>query len=204
MPLLLLFSLSCMPSPLLLICVEKACSFPPLVVRNSKSNSKVEPSVLHNPWGCKESDMTQGRNNCRVQKTTKAELAFIEQRFISCLSCARHWSSLGRQRQINLVLLFKELSGDFLGGLVVQNLSSNAGDVGSVPGQGTQNPHAAEQLSPRTTTREACALQGGLSLQPGKQRAFNILPAVFAAQWVSQLEDLEDDSIYGKSSERQA
>ena len=46
MPLLLLFSLSCMPFPLLLICVEKACSFPPLVVSNSKPNSKVEPSML--------------------------------------------------------------------------------------------------------------------------------------------------------------
>ena len=163
MPLLLLFSLFFffLPSPLLLICVEKACSFPPLVVSNSKSNSKVKPSVLQSMGLQRVRHDLGTEQQLRVQKTTKAELAFIEQRFISCLPCARHWSSLGRQRQINLILLFKELSGDFPGGLVVQNLFSNAGDVGSIPGQGTQNPQAAEQLSPHTTTREACALQGG-------------------------------------------
>ena len=46
---------------------------------------------------------------------------------------------------------------DFLGGPVVKNLSSNAGDVGSIPGRRTRIPHAAGQLSPRTTPREpAC------------------------------------------------
>ena len=43
---------------------------------------------------------------------------------------------------------------DFPGGLVVKNLPSNARDVGSTPGQGTEIPHAAGQLSSHTTTTE--------------------------------------------------
>ena len=43
---------------------------------------------------------------------------------------------------------------DFLGGPVVKNLPSNAGDAGSIPGWGTKIPHAAGQLSPRATTTE--------------------------------------------------
>ena len=38
---------------------------------------------------------------------------------------------------------------------VVKNLSSNAGDVGASPGQGTRIPHAAGQLSPPTATEDA-------------------------------------------------
>ena len=43
---------------------------------------------------------------------------------------------------------------DFPGGPVVKNLPSNAGDAGSIHGQGTKIPHAAGQLSPHTTTTE--------------------------------------------------
>ena len=46
--------------------------------------------------------------------------------------------------------------GTPLGGPVVRNLPSNAGDVGSISGWSTKIPHAAEQLCPRATTREAC------------------------------------------------
>ena len=49
---------------------------------------------------------------------------------------------------------------------MVKNPPSNAGDAGSIPGQGTKIPHAAGQLSPRATTIElgclnerACMLQ---------------------------------------------
>ena len=45
-------------------------------------------------------------------------------------------------------------SGDFPGGPVVKNLPYNAGDTGSIPGQGTKIPHAPGQLSPHTTTTE--------------------------------------------------
>ena len=37
---------------------------------------------------------------------------------------------------------------------MVKNPPYNAGDVGSISGQGTKIPHAVGQLSPRTATRE--------------------------------------------------
>ena len=48
----------------------------------------------------------------------------------------------------------KQFFWDFPGGPVVKNPPSNAGDVGSIPGRRTKIPHAAEQLSPRASTRE--------------------------------------------------
>ena len=50
------------------------------------------------------------------------------------------------------------LLGAFPGGPVVKNPPSNAGDAGSIPGQGTRFPHAAEHLSPRATTTELACL----------------------------------------------
>ena len=47
---------------------------------------------------------------------------------------------------------------DFPGGPVVKNPPSNAGDAGSIPGQGPKIPHAAGQLSPHTTTTELMRL----------------------------------------------
>ena len=35
---------------------------------------------------------------------------------------------------------------DFLGGPVVKNLASNAGDAGSIPSWGTKTPYSMEQL----------------------------------------------------------
>ena len=56
---------------------------------------------------------------------------------------------------------------DFPGGAVVKNPPANAGDVGSIPGPGTEIPHAVEQLSLHTTTTEAWAPRGH-ALQQGK------------------------------------
>ena len=42
-----------------------------------------------------------------------------------------------------------------IGGSVVKNPPSNAGDVGLIPGPGTKIPHATGQLSLLTTTRES-------------------------------------------------
>ena len=39
----------------------------------------------------------------------------------------------------------------------LKNLPSNAGDVGSIPHEGTKIPHATGQLSPSPTTRDAYA-----------------------------------------------
>ena len=60
---------------------------------------------------------------------------------------------------IFLIKIKKELLklkniGDFPGGPVVKNPPCNAGDVGSIPGQGTKISHVAGQLSPCTTTTE--------------------------------------------------
>ena len=41
---------------------------------------------------------------------------------------------------------------------MVKNLPSNAGDTGSIPGWGTEIPHAAGQLSPRAANYRAHAL----------------------------------------------
>ena len=43
---------------------------------------------------------------------------------------------------------------DFLGGPVVKNPPSNAGDAGSITGRGTKIPRATGQLSPCTATTE--------------------------------------------------
>ena len=43
---------------------------------------------------------------------------------------------------------------DFRSSPVVKNPPCNTRDMGSIPGQGTNNPHAIEKLSPLTTTTE--------------------------------------------------
>ena len=43
---------------------------------------------------------------------------------------------------------------DFPGGSVVKNMPWKTGDAGSIPGQGTNVPHATEQLSPCTSADE--------------------------------------------------
>ena len=48
--------------------------------------------------------------------------------------------------------------GDFPGGPVVKNPPSNAGNVSSIPGQGTKIPHVSRQLNPRATTIELVRL----------------------------------------------
>ena len=40
------------------------------------------------------------------------------------------------------MLVFKTIPGDFPGGPTVENLPSNAGDTGSIPGWETKIPHA--------------------------------------------------------------
>ena len=66
----------------------------------------------------------------------------------------RHFGSQRQWAYIFKVLKEKKTAGDFPSGPVVKNLPSNAGDAGSIPGQGTKIPHAVGQLSPRTATTE--------------------------------------------------
>lgn len=44
--------------------------------------------------------------------------------------------------------------GGFPSGLPVKNLPFGTGDSGSIPGQGTEFPHAMKQLSSRAATTE--------------------------------------------------
>ena len=56
---------------------------------------------------------------------------------------------------LKISLKKKNTIRDFPGGPVVKNLSCNAGDLDSIPGQGTKVPHDLEQRSPLPTTTEA-------------------------------------------------
>ena len=62
-------------------------------------------------------------------------------------------------RKCTNLSLFKTYHRDFPGGPVVKNPPSNAGDVGSISGQGTKIPHAAGQLNLRVTTTEPAHLK---------------------------------------------
>ena len=53
------------------------------------------------------------------------------------------------------VFLKKVSFWNFSGGLLVENLPSSAGDVGSVPNQGSMIPHATERLGVCTTRKSA-------------------------------------------------
>ena len=53
-----------------------------------------------------------------------------------------------------MVIPFEMHLWDFSGGPVIENLPSNAGAMGLIPGQGTKIPHASGQLRLQTATRE--------------------------------------------------
>ena len=52
------------------------------------------------------------------------------------------------------LLFIKQHRWDSLGGLVVNNSVSNAGDVGLIPGLGANSLHTTGQLNPHTAKRE--------------------------------------------------
>ena len=61
-------------------------------------------------------------------------------------------------------IISKNFSGnketqDFPGGPVVKNLPCNAGDTGSIPGQGTKIPHALGKLSLHAAITETACLE---------------------------------------------
>ena len=55
---------------------------------------------------------------------------------------------------------------------MLKNLPSNAGDVGSIPGQGMEIPHATGQLSQQATTTEPMRSRVG-TLQQEKPMCHN-------------------------------
>ena len=54
---------------------------------------------------------------------------------------------------------FQKENGGFRGGLVVKNLSSNAGDSGWIPGWGIKIPHATRQKEEHHNYRRLCNLE---------------------------------------------
>ena len=62
---------------------------------------------------------------------------------------------------------YKTLLRDFPGGPVVKNPPCNAGDMGSIPSQGTEIPHTTEQLSPRFWVVTCRVEEGCVPLGPG-------------------------------------
>ena len=101
---------------------------------------------------------TQGLNpvsiSCIVGRSftcwaTREALPSTEQSGIEGLSHPRPTSTLGGHTLGPLPLQVRNREArEFPGGPVVKNPPCNAGDVGSIPGQGTKIPYAAEQLSP--------------------------------------------------------
>ena len=65
------------------------------------------------------------------------------QRMFLCCLCVFKWAIKSYEKE------------DFPGGPVAENLPCNAGDSGSIPGQGRKISHATDQLSPHTTIRES-------------------------------------------------
>ena len=108
--------------------------------------------------------LENGKMELGVGRTVKArlwnwrwtqDLNTFPVRFIS-------WQTAYWFRVLLLVFAFKlwcmhitTMHRDFPGSPVVKSPPCNAGDTGSIPGQGIKNPTAAEQLSLRTTTRES-------------------------------------------------
>ena len=90
---------------------------------------------------------------CFLQNTPESALWKVYQ---NCGPlCDGVCSGLNSGPWIHLHLIPKTCKcGDFPGGPVVKNLPTNAGEVGSIPGQGTKIPHAMEQLSLSVATTE--------------------------------------------------
>ena len=78
-----------------------------------------------------------------IQKNSEDKYRFTEER------CCDHVLIFGMSEKEY------SLEGNFSSGPEVKNSPSDAGDVVSIPGQGTKIPHATEQLSPHSTTRES-------------------------------------------------
>ena len=85
---------------------------------------------------------------------------------------------------------------------LVKNLPSNAGDTDSIPGQGTKIPPAAGQLSPCTTTREACVMQWRpCTAKTNKQNrcGFNDHKKLFYGNQVASLRNINLKGSHGIS-----
>ena len=95
--------------------------------------------VCCNSWGCKDSDTTK---RLIWSDQISQGPSIIQQR------------ASNTNNRLKETLIKRNRQGTSL--TVVKNLPCNAGDTGSIPGQGTKIPHAPEQLSLPATTTKAC------------------------------------------------
>jgi len=85
---------------------------------------------------------------------------------------SRTW--LKQQQQQENPNVRQQMNGwDFPDGPVIKNPCSNSGDMGLIPGWGTKIPYTTGQVSPHTTTREACVLQWRTSTTKNNSRKSN-------------------------------
>ena len=110
--------------------------------------SKVQEIVDRGAWWAAFREVAKSRT--RLSNWTTTTTAFYKR---------IHYISVSES-----LLYTRNQRRDFPAGPVVKNPPSNAGDVGSIPGEGTKIPHAVEQLSWSAATAEpassrACAPQ---------------------------------------------
>ena len=98
--------------------------------------------------------LTPGFSGWKIQKETENYVSYLKEFKRANLGyfilANNSWSILYSRLQIDLWTKWtiienwirKVKKGDFPGGTVIRNSPSNAGDMGSIPGQGTKIPHA--------------------------------------------------------------
>ena len=69
---------------------------------------------------------------------------------MKCINICKTGVPKGEERKKGEENIFKEImAGDFPGGPMVKTLPSNAGIVGSIPGQGAKIPHVSWPKKPK-------------------------------------------------------
>ena len=100
----------------------------------------------------------RGAAGCRMHQTTEPHPILPRRGTYNPCDFRKQQEVRAENGLENHLLQLSYLKGEEPGGLprgpVVRNLPCNAGDLGSIPVQGTKIPHAEQQLSVRTLSRE--------------------------------------------------
>ena len=103
----------------------------------------------YSPWGCKESDPTEGLSLTQVIISQGMCISSIKLYTLNI--CTLYAKVISTK-------LLKIVDRDFPGGPVVKSLPASAGVTGSIPGPGGFQVCAVEQRDPRApTTEPACS-----------------------------------------------
>ena len=138
------------------------------------------------PWGREESDTTErlpfyfslssiGEGNGNpLQRSCLENPRDGGIWWASVYGVAQSRTWLKQQQQQENPNVRQQMNGwDFPDGPVIKNPCSNSGDMGLIPGWGTKIPYTTGQVSPHTTTREACVLQWRTSTTKNNSRKSN-------------------------------